>query len=350
MEKEYNRYYIKIRSILGINATGIHKELVEALGPQAPSYPTVARWVEQFNAGRENFKDNPRSGAPVTAVTPQNIELVRQLIESDPHVSYNDIEAETTLSQGSIYKILHESLNLKKVSSRWVPHFLTPENRQERVKACQENLALIEKGTLRLCNILTGDETWIYHRQIGSKIKNACWVANGQSPTTIVRRGRYEAKTMFCMFFRSSGPVLIHALDKGVILDNNYYIENCLTLAFEEVIRQRPSTGLKSIRLLHDGAGPHRHTNVKDFLTANGIVTIKHPPYSPDLAPCDFWFFDYIKKNLQDEKDQESLLESVTRIASTIDASEYRLTFEKWVERMKLCIEHGGDYFEHLIK
>jgi len=42
MDNEYNRYYIKIRAILGINPKTIHEEFATAFGPKAPSYPTVA--------------------------------------------------------------------------------------------------------------------------------------------------------------------------------------------------------------------------------------------------------------------------------------------------------------------
>ena len=37
---------------------------------------------------------------------------------------------------------------------------------------------------------------------------------------------------------------------------------------------------------------PHAHRDVVDYLTEEGIEIIPHPPYSPDLAPCDFWLND----------------------------------------------------------
>ena len=46
---ELNRYYIKIRAILGIDSKTIFDELTEALGHDAPSYPTVRRWGETFS-------------------------------------------------------------------------------------------------------------------------------------------------------------------------------------------------------------------------------------------------------------------------------------------------------------
>ena len=32
-----------------------------------------------------------------------------------------------------------------------------------------------------------------------------------------------------------------------------------------------------------------------DYLTKMGIKTVSHPPYNPDLAPCDFWLFPKLR-------------------------------------------------------
>ncbi|CAF1418374.1 unnamed protein product [Adineta ricciae] len=74
-----------------------------------------------------------------------------------------------------------------------------------------------------------------------------------------------------------------------------------------------------------------------------------HPPYSPDLAPCDFWLFGYLKRNLDTYPDSTSLATAVTKELNSIPVNEYQKTFQKWIQRMKLCIEHRGDYFEHLM-
>ena len=87
-----------------------------------------------------------------------------------------------------------------------------------------------------------------------------------------------------------------------------------------------------------------------DYLKAGGVEIIPHPPYSPDLSPCDFWLNDYIKNNLSDQPNQESLVQAVCKVVHTIPETEFRKTFDKLLERMKLCINNNGDYFEHLIK
>lgn len=350
MENEFKRYYIKIRVKLGIKPVDIHRELVSALGEDALSYDTVLRWANKFSAGREETKDDQRSGRPVTTYTNENIEKVRILVQQNPHITYDEIEEETSINRYSINEILHLALNLKKVTSRWVPHNLTDQNRQIRVEYCKENLAIYRDGPGRLCDILTEDESWFYHRKIGKKSSNACWIGEGETPKTVVRRNRFEPKTLFSIFFRTSGPVLVHAVPGGKTIDSNYYIENCLEPAFDAVSLKRKSVGTKSIKLLHDNAKPHCSQAVKNYLEHRSIKLIKHPPYSPDLAPCDYWLFDYIKCNLEDQIDEESLIKAVTKILSTIPASEYKKTFDKWIERLELCANNEGHYFEHKIK
>ena len=106
MNNEYNRYYIRIRTILGIAPMTIHEKLATALGPDAPAYRIVAKWAECFREGREDVNDDLRSDRPVSELTDENIELVRQVITNHPHSTYDDIIAETFLSHGTIERIV----------------------------------------------------------------------------------------------------------------------------------------------------------------------------------------------------------------------------------------------------
>ncbi|CAF1222827.1 unnamed protein product [Rotaria sp. Silwood1] len=102
MDDEFDRYYIKSRTILGIDPKRIYKELATALGPNILSFPTVARSAKRFYEGREDANDESRSGRPVSELTDENIGLVRRVINNDPRLSYDDIIAETSLSHGTI--------------------------------------------------------------------------------------------------------------------------------------------------------------------------------------------------------------------------------------------------------
>lgn len=351
MEKEHIRYYIKTRTILGINALTIHHELVSAYGQDVVSYATVQRWSKDFREGkREQLQDNSRPGRPIAETTNDNIERVRKIIDEDPHSTYNDIIAETSLSYGTVERILHDHLKLRKITSRWVPRELTAEQKQVRVRVCRENLEKFESGSWHLWDLVTGDESYFYLQQLGRKSTNACWIGEDEMPKTVARRSQFAPKFLFCIFFKSNGPLVLHGLDKGKTLDYQCYIENCLKPLVEQIKRVRKSSGTAGVKLLHDNARPHQHNKVSTFLREEGIKVMPHPPYSPDLAPCDFWLFDYIKSNLTDQTDKNSLHNAIADIINNIPENEYKKTFNKLIERMRLCIENKGEYFEHLIK
>ena len=324
MEKEPYRFYIKTRTILGLSATAIHDELTTAYGPKAICYSTVQKWAAKyFREGNMEIEDDPRSGRPVSKINPENIQVVQNVIDEDPHSTYDDIEAQTLLSRGTIERIIHDHLRMRKVTSRWVPHELTPFQKQLRVQICRENLAKFRNHSWRLCDILTGDETWIYQRQIGRKASNACWVAQDQSPETVVRREQHEPKTLFSIFFRSNGALLVHSVDRGETIDRLYYINNCLQTVIKEIKKQRPLTGTHGIKLLHDHSRAHDAQEVQDYLRQEGINLMPHPPYSPDLSPCDYWLNDYIKRNLEDQTNANSLHKAVSKIVFSIPEKEY---------------------------
>jgi hypothetical protein len=168
-----------------VDAKTIFEELTTTLGSDAPSDRTVRRWAQRFCERKEDFNDDLRSGRPVSVLTDENIEHVR--IDNDPHSIYDDIIAETSLSHGKIHGIVHDCLKVRKVTSSWVAHQLNDEQKQEQLRICRQNLAKFQNGTWRLDDIITGDETWIYHRQIGRKSSNATWVSENEPPRIIVR-------------------------------------------------------------------------------------------------------------------------------------------------------------------
>ena len=138
-------------------------------------------------------------------------------------------------------------------------------------------------------------------------------------------------------------------VDVFITINHQTYIKDCLQPLLHAINLQRPNSGTTNMKFHHDNARPHVHKNVVTFLQNNPFTIIRQPPYSPDLAPSDYWLFDYIKCRLEDHASVQSLHNQITRILSSIPASEYRKTFEKWQERMQLCINNNGDYFEHLI-
>ena len=349
MDKEYFRFYIKVRTALHVEPAVIHNELSVVFGDEAPPLRTVQRWSKWFRDGREDVEDEERAGRPITETTTENIRQVQDLINDNPYITINELEAESGLSHGTIQRIVSDHLQLKKVTARYVPKYLTNFQKAERVRICQENLLKFEQGVWRLCDVVTGDESWFFHKQIGRKSSNAAWVARGDPPPTVVRHNRFAPRSLLCIFFKSTGPLLIHSVRRGQTIDHDYYINNCLRPVIDEVKKQRPILGVQSIKLHHDNGRPHVHEDVVSYLQSEGVTVMSHPPNSPDLSPCDFWLFDLIKQHIGDQDDAESLHEAVTKFMKSLKKEEYKKTFDKWIERMHLCVNNHGDYFEHLI-
>jgi len=79
------------------------------------------------------IEDEPRPGRSVSKTSEENTQLVKSIIDEDPHVTYDNIEAETSLSHGTISTITHAHLKLRKITSRWVHHKLKSDQKQQTV-------------------------------------------------------------------------------------------------------------------------------------------------------------------------------------------------------------------------
>ena len=78
------------------------------------------------------------------------------------------------------------------------------------------------------------------------------------------------------------------------------------------------------------------------------IKTVRHPPYSPDLAPCDFWLFPKLKENLRGCRYEtfEEMKEAVMKVTDTLTQEDFPGAFQKLLERYNKCIEARRDYIE----
>ena len=83
---------------------------------------------------------------------------------------------------------------------------------------------------------------------------------------------------------------------------------------------------------------------VTDYLSKMGIKTVHHPPYSPDLAPCDFWLFPKLR-GCRYERIEE-MKEAVTKVIDTLTQEDFHGAFQKLLERYNKSIATRGDYLE----
>ena len=70
-----------------------------------------------------------------------------------------------------------------------------------------------------------------------------------------------------------------------------------------------------------------------------GIKTVRHTPYCPDLAPCDFWLFPKLRGC------RYETIEEMKEVIDTLTQEDFHGDLQKSLERYKKCIAAEGDYF-----
>ena len=121
-----------------------------------------------------------------------------------------------------------------------------------------------------------------------------------------------------------------------------------LNLLLPAIKRKRPHLERSGILLHHDNAPSHSSRIVVDTVNKLGIELLPHPPYSPDLAICDFWLFPNLKNRLRGNKyqSQEELRCAVNKHLREMSRDGLQHEFWSWVERWNKCKLCEGRYLE----
>jgi [histone H3]-lysine36 N-dimethyltransferase SETMAR len=334
---------------VGLNEKDCFKRICQAFPSSHPSFATIFRWFREFKREKVDFEDDKRSGRPSTASSKENVEKLRVILREDPHATYQYIEKSLNIGSAAVFKLLHEELKVRKLCSRWVPHELTEDQMKQRVSWCQEMLQKFASGTSKqLYDVVTGDETWIYQFDPQTKRQSSVWVFENEEPPTKVKRPRSVGKRMVATFFSKTGHVATVTLEEGKTVTANWYTQICLPEVIKNLKERRPRTGTRGILLHHDNAPAHKASKTMDFLKENQIHLVGHPPYSPDLAPCDFYLFPKVKESLRGIKfkSPDAALERYLEVLEDLSPDDWKKIFESWFQRMEKCIECNGTYFE----
>jgi hypothetical protein len=78
------------------------------------------------------------------------------------------------------------------------------------------------------------------------------------------------------------------------------------------------------------------------------MAFIPHPPYTPDLSPCDYFLFPKTKLKLKGHRfdTTEEIQAESQRVLDTLIEKDFEETFQKWSRRWDQCLHAGGNYFE----
>lgn len=348
MDKIEIRAVIKFFCLEHMSGKDIKARLDSTLGDSAPSKATVYNWVNEFARGRTSCEDEHRSGRPIEVVTQENVQKVYKMVMGDRRLKVREIAEALSLSYGTVFTILHENLEMNKLSARWVPRLLTPMQKQNRIEISEQCLALFRANPNEfLRRFITTDETWIHHYTPETKEQSKQWREKGESAPKKAKTVLSAGKVMATVFWDARGIIFIDYLEHGKTITGAYYV-TLLDRLNNELKTKRPHLQRKKILFHRDNAPAHKSLIAMGKINELGYELLPHPPYSPDLAPCDYHLFSNLKKWLGGKKfnDNAEVIDAVNGYFEGLDNEHYKNGILAIEHRWEKCIALNGDYIE----
>ncbi|KAE9537933.1 hypothetical protein AGLY_005905 [Aphis glycines] len=331
------RVCIKFCVKLGKSATETFEMIKKAFEDEA-----MSRFIE----GREDINDDSRAGRPSTLRNLEMVAKVRKIIRSDRRMTIGELSSECKISFGSWQTILTEDLGMRRVCAKMVPKLLSQDQKNHRIEVRQSLKERTQNDPGFIKNVITGDETWVYGYDIETKRQSSQWKSVTSPKPKKARQVRSNVKTMLITFFDIKDLIYYKFVPTGQTVNQTYYKEVLIKL--REKIRKKRPDQFQNRSWNHDNAPAHSALSIREFLADKQIPVVPHPPYSPDLALCDFFLFPKIKTDLKGQRldDIETIKKNAVDQLKQLKIENFQHCFKKWQERWDKCITSGGDYFE----
>jgi len=125
----------------------------------------------------------------------------------------------------------------------------------------------------------------------------------------------------------------------GQTVNGHFYVQVLQRLR-DAVRRKRRNKWQGEWCLHHDNTQSHTSFVVQQFLTEKSTPVITQPPYSPDLAPSDFWLFPTLKMGLKGARfaTMEDIISNATAELRRIQKEAFHRCFQQWQDRWSKCV------------
>ena len=333
----------------GCAPSKIAERLATVFEDRALKRSTVYEWIAKFKNGRTSLEDSPRPGRPVSSCTPENVNRVKACIIEDRRMTISEISESLGLNAFTVHQIIHQELDMRKLTARWVPRLLNEDQKKKRVEICQNLLMKAENALEEFWSrLVTMDETWLPYFMPETKLQSRMWCARGEHPPMKAKALPSCQKVMISVFWDMEGLIFVDYLDKGKTINSQYFCK-LLNGDLRQHLKNRRRGKLSSKPILQmDNATPHTASSTKELLANLGWEILPHPAYSPDLVPSDYHLFPSMKEPLRGRKfsSLEEMKEAIESWRRKTTRDFYEDGLHALLKRWKKCIASGGDYIE----
>jgi hypothetical protein len=129
-----------------------------------------------FKRGVFHICDVRRPGRPKTVTIPGIIDLIHEIMLEDRQISAKPIAEQLGISRKRVGSIIHEDLDMRKLSVKWVPKCLNADQKRQRCQSSEQNLEYFRRDPNDfLSQLVTMYKTWFYHFDPVTKQQSIEW-------------------------------------------------------------------------------------------------------------------------------------------------------------------------------
>lgn len=314
-----------------------------------PSRNAVNSWVAKFRSSGTTLKKSP-PGRNSAIRTPENVAKVKRSVQQSPMRSARKHALVLGIARESVRRILHFDLKFHPYKMMVVQELL--ERDYENRKNCSEKiLEKVSKNSV----LITSDEAHFHLNGFVNKQNFRYW--SEQNPCNLMEQSLHcKRVTVWCAVgkFGVWGPYFFEENDNCVSVNSSRYCEMLLGFLKPKL----PSLGNNDVWFQQDGATAHTAAKSLEILKEmfpSRLISIRGdiswPARSPDLAPCDFFLWGYLKEKVYQCKPRtiEDLKERIKDEINNIPPTMLNKVMESFETRLKECIANGGRHLNDTI-
>ena len=154
------------------------------------------------------------------------------------------ISEELSINKDTVWSIITENLEMRKVYAKMVPKLLTEDQKQQRVTVCQDIIERLEDDPDLLKRVITGDESWIFEYDPETKRQSRQWKSHQDHQDQInhqdqrkARMSKSKVKVMLITFFDIKGIVYFEFLPPGQTV--NQYVSKEILRHLKRSVRDK---------------------------------------------------------------------------------------------------------------
>ena len=322
--------------------------LLEVYSNSCMSRTRVFEWHKWFVDGQLSVEDDAKPERPCSIKTDVNIKKVRELVCTDRRLTIRMMADQLGIDKELVRSILVDNLGMRKVCAKMVPRLLSEDQKTHQLHVCQDILQQLQTDATLLEKVITGDKLWIFEYDSETKCQSCQWKSPGSPRPKKAWMQKSQVKVMLITFFDHQGMVHHEYVPHDQTVNQHFYKE-VLTQLMAKIWHKRRELWVSNTWILHHNNAPaHAALSVRQFLATKQVTILDHPPYSPHLAPCDYFLFPKLKGTIKGTHFEgvEDIKSNVTSFLKRITKEDFAKCFQVWRRQMEKCTEVQGDYFE----